>query len=86
MDNTAPAILFLFFTFGKDPFLHQAKYPRVFHGTFPKDGDVIYGRAPKGKTEVQLSPRSIIACNIKGQSGCMGGKIDRAWNFLRKYG
>ena len=55
-------------------------------GTSPKDGDVIYGRAPKGKTEVQLSPRSIIACNIKGQSGCMGGKIDRAWNFLRKYG
>lgn len=40
----------------------------------------------KGANQVQLSARSIVACNVKGQSGCNGGKIDKAWNFLRKYG
>ena len=40
----------------------------------------------KGDSMVNLSPGSIIACNIKGQSGCDGGNTDRAWNFLRKYG
>jgi hypothetical protein len=40
----------------------------------------------KGKHQHDLSPRAIIACNTRGQSGCQGGKVDRAWNFLRKYG
>ena len=39
-----------------------------------------------GDSMVDLSPGSIIACNVKGQSGCDGGSTDRAWNFLRKYG
>ncbi len=40
----------------------------------------------KGNTQVRLSPGALISCNVKGQSGCSGGKIDRAWNYLRKYG
>ena len=40
----------------------------------------------KGDSMVDLSPGAIIACNVKGQSGCDGGNTDRAWNFLRKYG
>ena len=40
----------------------------------------------KGKTIENLSAHSIIACNTRGQSGCLGGSVDRAWNYLRKYG
>ena len=40
----------------------------------------------KGKTDEKLCPRSIIACNTHGQSGCNGGSVDRAWSYLRKYG
>ena len=40
----------------------------------------------KGSSSVQLSPLAVVSCNIKGQNGCNGGHIDRAWNFLRKYG
>lgn len=40
----------------------------------------------KGLNDVGLSPRAIIACNTRGQSGCHGGTVDRAWNYLRKYG
>ena len=40
----------------------------------------------KGKTDENLCPRSIIACNTHGQSGCKGGSVDRAWSYLRKYG
>lgn len=40
----------------------------------------------KGKTVLNLSPQSIVACNTRGQSGCSGGHVSRAWNFLRKYG
>ncbi len=40
----------------------------------------------KGKTVLNLSPKAMIACNVRGLSGCRGGQVDRAWNYLRKYG
>ena len=40
----------------------------------------------KGRTVEDLDAKSIIASNTRGQSGCQGGSVDRAWNYLRKYG
>ena len=34
----------------------------------------------------EMSPQSLISCNTRGQSGCRGGSVDRAWNYLRRYG
>jgi hypothetical protein len=42
--------------------------------------------AIEGETDLELSPQSLISCNTKGQSGCRGGYVDRAWNYLRRYG
>ncbi|XP_059090669.1 uncharacterized peptidase C1-like protein F26E4.3 isoform X2 [Tigriopus californicus] len=42
--------------------------------------------AIEGQTEEALSPQSLISCNTQGQNGCRGGSVDRAWNFLRRYG
>ncbi len=34
----------------------------------------------------ELSAQALISCNTQGQSGCRGGHVDRAWNFLRRFG
>lgn len=44
-----------------------------------------YGIISKGKEEVQLSAQNIISC-IPRSKGCEGGRLDRAWTFVRKYG
>ncbi len=33
-----------------------------------------------------MSAQALISCNTEGQSGCRGGFVDRAWNFLRRFG
>ncbi|ODM92974.1 putative peptidase C1-like protein F26E4.3 [Orchesella cincta] len=40
----------------------------------------------KGVENVKLSPQHLISCNSRGQQGCQGGHLDRAWNFMRKFG
>ncbi|XP_066249121.1 tubulointerstitial nephritis antigen-like [Euwallacea similis] len=44
-----------------------------------------YGIISKGKEEVQLSAQNILSCLPRAQ-GCEGGRLDRAWTFVRKYG
>lgn len=33
-----------------------------------------------------LSVQNLLACNNRGQQGCKGGHLDRAWNYMRRYG
>lgn len=40
----------------------------------------------KGNERVVLSSQHLIDCNSRGQQGCSGGHLDRAWNFMRRYG
>ncbi|XP_011309079.1 tubulointerstitial nephritis antigen-like [Fopius arisanus] len=40
----------------------------------------------KGAEAVNLSPQHLISCNNRGQQGCRGGYLDRAWLFMRKFG
>ncbi|XP_076329805.1 putative peptidase C1-like protein F26E4.3 [Tachypleus tridentatus] len=40
----------------------------------------------KARERIILSPQQLISCNIKGQKGCEGGHVDRAWWFMRKQG
>ncbi|XP_034948332.1 tubulointerstitial nephritis antigen-like [Chelonus insularis] len=40
----------------------------------------------KGAEAVQLSAQHLISCNNRGQQGCKGGYLDRAWHFVRKFG
>ncbi|PSN45620.1 putative peptidase C1-like protein F26E4.3 [Blattella germanica] len=40
----------------------------------------------RGLEKVQLSAQHLLACNNRGQRGCKGGYLDRAWQFLRKFG
>ncbi|KAK0089281.1 hypothetical protein PV326_004541 [Microctonus aethiopoides] len=40
----------------------------------------------KGKEAVKLSAQQLISCNNRGQQGCKGGYLDRAWLFMRKFG
>ncbi|XP_048518010.1 tubulointerstitial nephritis antigen-like [Dendroctonus ponderosae] len=44
-----------------------------------------YGIISKGREEVQLSAQNILSC-ITRPTGCEGGRLDRAWTFVRKYG
>lgn len=39
-----------------------------------------------GTMNMTLSTQHILSCNNKGQQGCYGGHLDRAWWFLRKRG
>ncbi|XP_002734398.2 tubulointerstitial nephritis antigen-like [Saccoglossus kowalevskii] len=39
-----------------------------------------------GETGMTLSPQHLLSCNTRGQRGCSGGHIDRAWWFMRKRG
>ncbi|KAL0119706.1 hypothetical protein PUN28_007862 [Cardiocondyla obscurior] len=40
----------------------------------------------KGVENVDLSAQHLLSCNNRGQQGCRGGYLDRAWLFMRKYG
>ncbi len=42
--------------------------------------------AIEGESELEFAPQSLISCDTQGQSGCRGGYVDRAWNFLRRFG
>ena len=40
----------------------------------------------KGLENVALSAQHLLSCNNRGQQGCSGGYLDRAWMFMRKFG
>ena len=40
----------------------------------------------RGAFDEDLSPQHLLSCNVRGQDGCTGGSLDRAWWFLRKRG
>ncbi|KZC09063.1 PREDICTED: uncharacterized peptidase C1-like protein F26E4.3 [Dufourea novaeangliae] len=40
----------------------------------------------KGADSVDLSAQHLLSCNNRGQQGCSGGYLDRAWMFIRKFG
>ncbi|XP_066999671.2 uncharacterized peptidase C1-like protein F26E4.3 [Anabrus simplex] len=40
----------------------------------------------QGMEKIELSSQHLLSCNVRGQRGCHGGSLDRAWFFLRKYG
>ncbi|XP_031845246.1 putative peptidase C1-like protein F26E4.3 [Nomia melanderi] len=40
----------------------------------------------KGIDRVDLSAQHLLSCNNRGQRGCNGGYLDRAWMFMRKFG
>lgn len=40
----------------------------------------------KGSEDIDLSAQHLISCNNRGQQGCRGGYLDRAWLFVRKFG
>ncbi|KAG0715903.1 putative peptidase C1-like protein F26E4.3 [Chionoecetes opilio] len=42
--------------------------------------------ASQGNESVDLSPQHLLSCDRRGQSGCKGGHVDRAWQYLRKVG
>ncbi|KAL1501190.1 hypothetical protein ABEB36_006567 [Hypothenemus hampei] len=44
-----------------------------------------YGIISKGLEEVQLSAQNLLSCLPRG-GGCNGGRLDRAWTFVKKYG
>lgn len=39
-----------------------------------------------GAMTEELSAQHMLSCDTDGQDGCTGGKVDRAWFFLRKFG
>ncbi|XP_059471159.1 uncharacterized peptidase C1-like protein F26E4.3 isoform X2 [Neocloeon triangulifer] len=39
-----------------------------------------------GREIVELSAQQLLECNTRGQQGCKGGHLDRAWMHIRKYG
>ena len=40
----------------------------------------------EGAINEELSAQHMLSCDTDGQDGCTGGKVDRAWYFLRKFG
>lgn len=44
-----------------------------------------FGIHTKGKEAVDLSPQHLLSC-VRKQSGCSGGHLDWAWNYIRKIG
>ncbi|XP_072017541.1 uncharacterized peptidase C1-like protein F26E4.3 [Amphiura filiformis] len=40
----------------------------------------------EGKMDMLLSPQNLLSCNTRGQRGCDGGHLDRAWWYMRKRG
>lgn len=45
-----------------------------------------YAIVSRGLERVRLSPQHLLSCDFRGQQSCKGGYLDRAWNFVRKYG
>ncbi|XP_017893645.1 tubulointerstitial nephritis antigen-like isoform X2 [Ceratina calcarata] len=39
-----------------------------------------------GAESVLLSAQHLLSCNNRGQQGCSGGYLDRAWMYLRRFG
>ncbi|XP_069184866.1 tubulointerstitial nephritis antigen-like [Procambarus clarkii] len=39
-----------------------------------------------GNETVRLAPQHLLSCDRRGQSGCQGGHVDRAWQYLRRFG
>ena len=39
-----------------------------------------------GKEVISLSVQNLLACNNRGQQGCNGGHLDRAWNYMKRIG
>lgn len=44
-----------------------------------------FGIHTKGKETIQLSAQHLLSC-VRKQSGCSGGHLDWAWNYIRKIG
>lgn len=44
-----------------------------------------FGIQTKGKESVDLSPQHLLSC-VRHQTGCAGGRLDWAWNYIRKIG
>lgn len=44
-----------------------------------------FGIQTKGKEAVELSPQHLLSC-VRKQSGCSGGHLDWAWNYIRRTG
>lgn len=40
----------------------------------------------QGSQVYSLSTQNLLACNNRGQQGCNGGHLDRAWNYMRRSG
>lgn len=40
----------------------------------------------KGLENVRLSTQTLLSCDSRGQKGCSGGYLDRAWMYMRKFG
>jgi len=40
----------------------------------------------RGRRIYPLSIQNLLACNNRGQQGCNGGHLDRAWNYMRRSG
>ena len=40
----------------------------------------------RGSEVYPLSMQNLLACNNRGQQGCNGGHLDRAWNYMRRFG
>ncbi|XP_012253666.1 uncharacterized peptidase C1-like protein F26E4.3 [Athalia rosae] len=45
-----------------------------------------YAIMSMGREAVQLSAQHLLSCNNRGQQGCKGGYLDKAWLFTRKWG
>lgn len=44
-----------------------------------------FGIQTKGKEIVELAPQHLLSC-VRRQTGCRGGHLDWAWNYIRKIG
>lgn len=45
-----------------------------------------YAIQSEGKMDMMLSAQNLLSCNTRGQRGCDGGHLDRAWWYMRKRG
>lgn len=45
-----------------------------------------FGIMSRGSERVSLAVQHLLSCNSRGQRGCGGGHLDRAWFYLRKFG
>lgn len=44
-----------------------------------------FGIQTKGKEAVELAPQHLLSC-VQRRTGCSGGHLDWAWNYIRKIG